>query len=78
MRQRGNASKGRAIEGIDIIEASKREAELRASVVIVPTGDEAKLINCPVCKETLKSEFQDDDEEWVWKNAIQVKDKVCL
>lgn len=57
-------------------ESSKRDAELRASVIVVPPGDEAKSINCPVCKETLKSEFREDDEEWVWHNAVRVKDKV--
>ena len=57
-------------------EAGKRDAALRASVVVVPPGDEAKTISCPVCKEVLKSEFQEDEEEWVWRNAVQIKDKV--
>ncbi|KAH8118317.1 hypothetical protein DFH11DRAFT_1502332 [Phellopilus nigrolimitatus] len=57
-------------------EAAEREAALRASVVMVPPGDEAKSINCPVCKESLKSEFREDDEEWVWHNAVRVKDKI--
>ena len=38
-------------------EAAKREAELRALYVVVPPGDEAKPISCPICKELLKSEF---------------------
>lgn len=54
-------------------ERSKRDAELRALFVTVPPGDEAKLIACPICKETLKSEFIEDDEDWVWKNAV-IKD----
>lgn len=75
--------KGRDLSGVsggkgnsstnDLIE---REAALRASTVVVPPGDEAKSISCPVCKELLKSEFLEEDEEWVWKNAIRVKDKV--
>lgn len=57
-------------------EAAKREAELRAMHVVVPPGDEAKPISCPICKELLKSEFLEDDEEWVWRNAIKKDDRV--
>ena len=57
-------------------EAAKREAELRAMFVVVPPGDEAKAISCPICKETLKSEFMEDDEEWVWRNAVKKDDRV--
>ena len=45
-------------------EAAKRDLELRAMFVVVPPGDEAKSISCPICKEPLKSEFMEDDEEW--------------
>ncbi|KAH9844237.1 uncharacterized protein C8Q71DRAFT_731856 [Rhodofomes roseus] len=57
-------------------EAAKREAELRALYVVVPPGDEAKPISCPICKEPLKSEFLEDDEEWVWRNAVKRDDKI--
>ena len=57
-------------------EVAKREAELRAKYVVVPPGDEAKQVSCPICKETLKSEFLEDDEDWVWKNAVMKDDKV--
>jgi len=33
-------------------------------------------VSCPICKETLKSEFLEDDEEWVWKNATRKDDRV--
>ena len=46
--------------------------------MVVPPGDEVKNISCPVCKESLKSEFLEDDEEWVWRNAVLVKDKVMF
>ena len=42
----------------------------------MPTGDEAKSIQCPICKETLKSEFLEDDEDWVWMNAVRVQGRV--
>jgi len=57
-------------------EIAKRDAELRALYVVVPPGDEAKPISCPICKETIKSEFLEDDEDWVWKNAIKKDDRI--
>ena len=70
---RSHTSKAVAAE-----EAAKREAELKAMFVIVPPGDEAKAISCPICKEPLKSEFLEDDEEWVWRNAILKDERVSL
>ena len=35
-------------------------------------------MSCPICKETLKSEFLEDDEDWVWKNAIKKDDRVSF
>lgn len=54
----------------------EREAKLRASFVIVPPGEEAKPAVCPICKESIKSEYLEDDEEWVWRNAVSVKGQV--
>ncbi|PPQ99035.1 hypothetical protein CVT24_003595 [Panaeolus cyanescens] len=58
------------------VEIAKREADLRAQCVIVPPGHEAELVACPICKESLKSEFQEDDEEWVWRNAVKKDDRI--
>ncbi|CDO71284.1 hypothetical protein BN946_scf184908.g41 [Trametes cinnabarina] len=57
-------------------EAAQRDAELRAMHVVVPPGDEAKPISCPICKEHLKSEFLEDEEEWVWRNAVTKDDRI--
>jgi pre-mRNA cleavage complex 2 protein Pcf11 len=57
-------------------EVAKREAELQAQYVVVPPGDEARALSCPICKEPLKTEFLEDVEEWVWKNATKKDDKV--
>jgi pre-mRNA cleavage complex 2 protein Pcf11 len=57
-------------------ESAERDRELRVRFVVVPSGDEAKPVACPICKEVLKSEFQEEDEEWVWKNAVKLDDKV--
>ena len=45
---------------------------------MVPPGDEATPVSCPICKETIKSEFLEDDEDWVWKNAMKKDGRVCL
>ncbi|EIN10422.1 hypothetical protein PUNSTDRAFT_84460 [Punctularia strigosozonata HHB-11173 SS5] len=57
-------------------EAAKLDSELRAQFVVVPPGDEAKTFSCPICKENLKSEFLEDDEEWVWRNAVKKDDRI--
>lgn len=44
--------------------------------MVIPAGDEAKTMKCPICKETMRSEYLEDEEEWVWKNAISAKGKV--
>jgi pre-mRNA cleavage complex 2 protein Pcf11 len=59
-----------------VADNAKVEADLRAQYVIVPPGDEAQVVSCPICKETLKSEFLEDDEEWVWKNATRKDDRI--
>ncbi|KAF9646023.1 hypothetical protein BDM02DRAFT_3189210 [Thelephora ganbajun] len=57
-------------------EKAKREAELRAMFVVVAPGEEAKPFSCPICKEPMKCEFLEDEEEWVWKNAVKKDDKM--
>ncbi|EUC66379.1 CID (CTD-interacting domain) domain protein, putative [Rhizoctonia solani AG-3 Rhs1AP] len=56
--------------------AEERMAKLRASYVVVPPGEEAKPALCPICKESIKSEYLEDDEEWVWRNAVNVKGQI--
>ncbi|KAF7301768.1 CID domain-containing protein [Mycena indigotica] len=55
---------------------AKRDAELRAQYVVVPRGEEATAVSCPICKEQFKTEFLDDDEEWVWRNAVSKEERV--
>jgi pre-mRNA cleavage complex 2 protein Pcf11 len=56
--------------------ATERESELKRAFVVISAGDETKAISCPICKEMLQPEFMEDDEEWVWRNAIDVNRKV--
>ncbi|KAG6869287.1 hypothetical protein C0993_000040 [Termitomyces sp. T159_Od127] len=57
-------------------EVAKRDAELRAKFIVVPPGAEAKQISCPICKETFKSEFSEEEEDWIWRNAVTIDDRV--
>ena len=57
--------------------AAECDAKLCTIYVVVQPGDKSKSVTCPVCHETLQNEFLEGDEEWVWNNAVQVKDKVC-
>ncbi len=50
----------------------------KAQHITVPPGDEAKPMSCPICKEALKVEFLEDEEEWVWRNVVQKDDRVSL
>ncbi|TRM67706.1 hypothetical protein BD626DRAFT_479581 [Schizophyllum amplum] len=70
-KRRADATKDVAAE-----EDAKRHAELASQYVVIPSGEEALPTSCPICKETLKSEFLEDDEEWVWRNAVRKDDKL--
>ena len=70
---KGHDDDSRAVAAVEV---AKRDAELQAQYVVVPPGDEAKSLSCPVCKELLKSEFLEEDEDWVGKNAIKKEDTV--
>ncbi|KIM78393.1 hypothetical protein PILCRDRAFT_11358 [Piloderma croceum F 1598] len=48
---------------------AKRDAELRALYIVVPSGDEASPHR--ICEETIKSEFLEDDEDLVWMNMTK-------
>jgi pre-mRNA cleavage complex 2 protein Pcf11 len=56
--------------------ALEKQLKLQESFVVVPPGDEGKTVTCSVCAESLHSEFKEDDEDWVWKNAVSVNGKI--
>ncbi|KZT20412.1 hypothetical protein NEOLEDRAFT_1245287 [Neolentinus lepideus HHB14362 ss-1] len=73
---KGRADRRLTAKEAAVVAAKEEEAALRASHVVVPPGDEAKPISCPICKETLQSEFLEDEEEWVWKNAVKKEERI--
>jgi len=54
----------------------QRTTDLKAQYVTAHPGDEAKPMSCPICKETLQVEFLEDEEEWVWRNAVKKDDRI--
>ncbi|KZO98035.1 hypothetical protein CALVIDRAFT_526335 [Calocera viscosa TUFC12733] len=62
---------GRSSEAV-----AKKRKELEKSFVVIPPGEDTKPRRCPICKEQLKTEFLEDEEEWVWRNAVEHKSTV--
>lgn len=64
------------VKALTTVEDMKEGVNVESQYVTVPPGDEARLLSCPICKETLQVEFLEDEEEWIWRNAIKKDDKV--
>ncbi|THH32891.1 hypothetical protein EUX98_g1260 [Antrodiella citrinella] len=63
IKGKGRADAPHSMKAAAAADAAKVDAELRALYVVVPPGDEAKSISCPICKEPLKAEFMEDNED---------------
>ncbi|KAE8259799.1 hypothetical protein A4X13_0g768 [Tilletia indica] len=63
-------------DGSRIGRTAEEEAALRATfqatVVVAPTDAEVAAKPCPICKEKFQSEWSEDDEDWIWRNAVLV------
>lgn len=46
-------------------------AALMKKHVVQPADPELAARGCPICKEPFKGEFSEDEEEWVWMNAVE-------
>ena len=46
--------------------------------VKAPTDPIKAAKPCPICKEEFKSEWNAEDEEWIWLDAIKINDTVRL
>jgi pre-mRNA cleavage complex 2 protein Pcf11 len=53
-------------------------AQLRKRWIRVPQDPAKKLLPCPVCKEVHKPEWAEDEEEWVFRNAIDISGTVSF
>ncbi|ANB11560.1 Pcf11p [Sugiyamaella lignohabitans] len=50
--------------------------ELRNRKVIAPSDKRLAALPCPICQEKFNSVWDDDEEEWVWKNAMRVQNRI--
>lgn len=40
--------------------------------VVVPMDSAIAAQPCPICKEKFESEWSEDEEEWIWRNAVDI------
>lgn len=52
--------------------------QLRKRWVRVPQDPIKKAQPCPVCKEAFKPEWDEKEEEWVYRNAIDINGTVSV
>lgn len=55
-------------------------AELLNKFVMVPptAATDEEISRCPICKETFKNEYSEEEEDWVWRNCIEIDGKVSM
>lgn len=61
---------------VDPVTIAKRREELSNAWIPVPSDPSKAALPCPICKEKFISEYNEDEEEWIWKNAIQVEGQI--
>lgn len=54
------------------------KAQLLNQFVRVPeaAATDEELARCPICKEMFKNEYSEEEEDWVWRNAVEIDGKV--
>lgn len=55
---------------------AERRAALLKKWIPVPSDPAEAATPCPICKEAFQSEFAEDEEEWVWRNAVKVDNQI--
>lgn len=51
-------------------------AALMQQWIVAPTDPVLASAPCPICKEKFTSEYSEDEEEWIWRNAVKADNKV--
>ena len=52
--------------------------QLKEKWVKVPQDTKKASSICPVCKEAFVKEWSEDEEEWIWKNALNINGTVSF
>ncbi|GAK67988.1 pre-mRNA cleavage factor cfi subunit [Moesziomyces antarcticus] len=64
-------------EGKTTLSAAQDKAlkeKFAKTFVVVPSDADVAARPCGICKEPFKSQWSEDEEEWIWLNAIRVDD----
>ena len=64
-------------EGKTTLSAAQDKAlrdKFAKTFVVVPSDADVAARPCAICKEPFKSQWSEDEEEWIWLNAIRVED----
>lgn len=72
------APNGSGAVKLDAAGQARRTRELQESWVSVPSSSSKAALPCPICKEKFVSEYNEDEEEWVWRNAVEADGQVSL
>ena len=62
------------VKGVNAAQDKALKEKFAKSFVIAPTEPDLASKPCPICKEAFKSQWSEDEEEWIWLNAIKVDD----
>jgi len=67
------ASGARRWEGEDTESEQALRDKIANAYVPVPDGSELASHPCRICKEPFQSEWSEDLEEWIWRNAVLIE-----
>lgn len=67
----GKAAAGSASAKTTATLSAALRAELMKKTIIQPSDPEVAARPCPICKEAFKGDFEEEEEEWVWHNAVE-------
>lgn len=60
--------------GLTAAQEKALREKFEKTFVVAPSEAEVASKPCPICKEAFKSQWSEDEEEWIWLNAIAVED----
>ncbi|KAN0061413.1 mRNA 3' end processing factor [Thecaphora frezii] len=69
---KGNDDGGAGRVGLTAAQEKALKHKFAKTFVAAPTDPELSAKPCPICKESFKSQWSEDEEEWIWLNAIEV------
>lgn len=64
---------GESKSGMTAAQEKALKEKFSKSFVVAPTDPDLASKPCPICKEAFKSQWSEDEEEWIWLNAIKVE-----